>query len=272
MRNIFTILCVISLLAYGCGSSGSKESSSESTEAESSDIKEIVEREFEYPIPTAYQVTSLLQDAGAGFVLGITNSPDNVDKYETQKDRALNLGIYGADLSYASTYNRQEETMSFLNASKKLVDDLQMSGIFTTEMVSRVETNIANKDSLILIVTESFYDTYESLNQNGQNKLSLLVVAGSWIEGLYITSQLAISSNYDERIMDIVAKQKIPANQLFELLQQHSGDEDVSSVLPLVNYLKETYASIDENAPLSQEQLDDIYKNVETTRSAIVGD
>ncbi len=61
--------------------------------------------------------------------------------------------------------------------------------------------------------------------------------------------------------MDIVAKQKIPANQLFELLQQHSGDEDVSSVLPLVNYLKETYASIDENAPLSQEQLDDIYKN-----------
>jgi len=273
MRNILTILCVISLLAYGCGTSGSKEESSSSSEsAESSSIKEAVEREFKYPIPTAYQVTQLLQTAEAGFVLGITNSPENVDRYETQKDKALNLGIYGADLSYSSTYNRQEETMGFLNASKKLVDDLQMSGIFTQEMVTRVENNISNKDSLILIVTESFYDTYEYLNQNGQNKLSILVVTGSWIEGLYITTQLAISSNYDKRIMDIVAKQKTAVNQLFDLLQKHSGDEDISEVLPFINYLKETYSTIDENSPLTQEQLDDIFNNVDKTRSDIVGD
>ncbi len=273
MKNIFTILCVISMFAYGCGSSGTtQESSDNSDSTEISDIREKVEREFMYPIPTSYQVTQLLQDAEASFVLGITNSPENVDKYETQKDKALNLGIYGADLSYASTYNRQEETMSFLNASKQLVDDLQLSSIFTVEMVSRIENNLSNKDSLILIVTESFYDTYEYLNKDGQNKLSLLVVAGSWIEGLYITTQLAISSNYDVRIMDIVSKQKGPANQLFDLLSKHSGDDDVSAVLPFLNYLKETYAGIDENTPLTQEQLDNIYNNVDKTRSAIVGE
>ena len=271
MKNIFAIFCVISMLAYGCGSSGSKETSS-SGEETSANIREKVEREFKYPIPTAYQVTQLLQDAGAGFVLGITNSPENVSSYETQKDKALNLGIYGADLSYASTYNRQEETMGFLNASKQLVDELQMSSVFTPTMVGRVENNLSNKDSLILIVTESFYDTYEYLNQNDQNKTSLLVVAGSWIEGLYITTQLAISSNYDARIMDIVAKQKEPANQLYDLLSQHSGDADIDSVLPLLNYMKETYSSIDTSTPLTQAQLDEIYSNVDKTRSTIVGE
>lgn len=270
MRNIFIVFCVISMLTYGCGSSGSKEESSDS--AESTTVLEKIEREFKYPIPTAYQVTQLLQDAEASFVLGITNSPENVDRYETQKDKALNLGIYGADLSYASTYNRQEETMAFLNASKQLVDDLQLSSVFTPTMVGRVENNLTNKDSLILIVTESFYDTYEYLNKNGQNKTSLLVVTGSWIEGLFITSQLAISSNYDPRIMDIVSKQKAPANQLFDLLSEHLGDNDVSEVLPFLNYLKNTFATIDSNTPLTQEQLDDIFSNVDKTRGAIVGE
>ncbi len=270
MRNIFTIFCVLSMFAYGCGSSGSKGESSD--KAESATLREKIEREFKYPIPTAYQVTQLLQDAEASFVLGITNSPENVDRYETQKDKALNLGIYGADLSYASTYNRQEETMAFLNASKSLVDDLQLSSVFTPAMVGRVENNLTNKDSLILIITESFYDTYEYLNKNGQNKTSLLVVTGSWIEGLYITTQLAISSNYDTRIMDIVSKQNAPANQLFDLLSQHSADADVSEVLPFLTYLKDTYANIDSSAPLTQEQLDNIFSNVDKTRNAIVGE
>ena len=97
--------------------------------------------------------------------------------------------------------------MAFLNASKNLVEDLQMGSIFNEAMVSQVEINISNKDSLILIVTQSFYDTYEYMNKSGQNKLALLVVTGSWIEGLYITSQLAISSNYNPRIMKIVTMQ-----------------------------------------------------------------
>ncbi len=258
------------MFTYGCGSSGSKEETSDS--AKSTTIREKIEREFKYPIPTAYQVTQLLQDAEAAFVLGITNSPENVDRYETQKDKALNLGIYGADLSYASTYNRQEETMSFLNASKQLVDDLQLSSVFTPAMVGRVENNLTNKDSLILIITESFYDTYEYLNKNGQNKTSLLVVTGSWIEGLFITSQLAISSNYDPRIMDIVSKQKASANQLFDLLSEHSTDSDVSEVLPFLSYLKDTFATIDDSTPLTEEQLDDIFNNVDKTRGAVVGE
>ncbi len=250
--------------------SGKKES------AQSQDAKptanEIAIKEFKYPIPTSFQVTQLLQDADASFVLGITNPVANADKYETRKDKALNLGIYGADLSYASTYNKQEESMQFLNATKKLLEGLELSSVFNESMANSLEANIDNKDSLISIVTQSFYDTYAELNKSGESKLSLLVVSGSWIEALYITCQIAVSSNYDKRIMDVVAKQKLSAKKLGELCEQYGEeDEDIKSILPLIRFMNLVYDGVIDEVGITEGQLGDILENVSMTRNRIIG-
>lgn len=233
---------------------------------------EIAIKEFKYPIPTSFQVIQLLQDANASFVLGITNPVENVDKYETRIDKALNLGIYGADLSYASTYNKQEETMQFLNATKTLLEGLELSSIFNEKMASNIEANIDNKDSLIIIVTQSFYDTYEGLNKSGDSKLSLLVVSSSWIEALYITCQLAVSSNYDKRLMDIVAKQKLSAKKLAELFNQYGEeDQDIQSVFPVIRFMNLIYDGVIDEVGITEGQLSDILENVTMTRNKITG-
>lgn len=266
-----TQLLSFAILIGAIASCGNKKSTEkQEIPIETEEISEIVKKEFKYPIPTSYQVTQLLQDADAAFVLDITNSVENVDKYETQRDKALNLGIYGADLSYASTYNKQEETMQLLQASRGLIDGLQISNVFTQAMADRIEANIENKDSLISIISKSFYRTYEQLNQNGQDKLALLVVAGSWIEGLYITAQLAISSNYDERIMDIVGNQKLAAQKLAELCEKYQDDEDVKSILPLIRFMNLIYDGVIEGSRITQGQLGDILENVESTRNEII--
>lgn len=274
MKNVLFILLAgcTPLLFTGCGSnSGQKGDGAESSSsADLSNVKDVVEQEFQYPIPTAYQVTELLQGAEAAFVLNITNPLDNVDKYETQRDKALNLGIYGADLSYASTYNKQEETMQFLNVSKRLLDELDISNVFDESVVSRIETNIDNKDSLITIVTRSFFKTYQEMNKAGQSKLSFLVVSGSWIEALYITCQLSISSNYDPKLMEIVAKQKTSSERLSQLAEQYADDPDVDSILPLLRFMKLVYDGVNESIPLTEGQLNDILSNVELTRSEII--
>jgi len=265
------LICVgISGLILSCGSNKKSENSVAQFEESAEKINEVFKNEFKYPIPTAFQVSQLLQDANAAFILAITNPVENVDKYETQRSKALNLGIYGADLSYASTYNRKEETMQLLKASKSLIDGLQISNVFTQSMADRIEENVENKDSLINIISHSFYRTYEQLNQNGQDKLALLVVAGSWIEGLYITTQLAISSNYDERIMKIVGDQKITAKKLAELCEKYQDDADVNSILPLIRFMNLVYDGVIEGATISKGQLSDILDNVEETRNEIV--
>lgn len=268
MKKVSYIFLIAGAISYisSCTSTEKKEAVQEEPSA-----NEIAVKEFKYPIPTSFQVTQLLQDADASFVLGITNPVDRADKYETRKDKALNLGVYGADLSYASTYNQQEETMKFLNASKKLLEGLELSNVFNTEMATSIETNIDNKDSLITIVTNSFYDTYSELNNNGESKLSLLVVSGSWIEALYITCQLAVSSNYDQRIMDVVAKQKLSAQKLAELCEQYGEeDQDIQSVLPLLRFMNLVYDGVMDDVGITKGQLGDILENVTMTRNRIV--
>ena len=268
--KLFVCDCISGLI-FSCGNNKKAENSVAQFEESTEKINEVVQNEFKYPIPTSFQISQLLQDANAAFILAITNPVENVDKYETQRAKALNLGIYGADLSYASTYNRKEETLELLKASKSLIDGLQISNVFTQSMANKIEENVENKDSLISIISHSFYRTYAQLNQNGQDKLALLVVAGSWIEGLYITTQLAISSNYDDRIMKIVADQKITANKLAELCEKYKDDADVNSILPLIRFMNLVYDGVIEGASISKGQLLDILDNVEATRNDIVG-
>ena len=272
-KNTLIVTLCLSFIAtlYSC-SSEKKSSESDATEEVSvEDVNEFIEKEFKYPIPTSFEVTQLLQDAGASFLSDITNSPDNVDKYETQRAKALNLGIYGADLSYASTFDKQEETMKYLEVSKGLVDGLQLSNVFTQEMADQIEANIESKDTLITIISKTFYETYSQLNKNGQDKLALLVVSGSWIEGLYITAKLAVVSEYDKRLMDIVGNQKLSAQKLKELCETYQDDEDVKSILPLIRFMNLIYDGVIEGAGITEGQLNDIIDNVEATRNDIIG-
>jgi hypothetical protein len=213
----------------------------------------------------------MLQDAKASYIDDITNDPKNVDKYITEWQKALNLGVYGADLSYASTFNKQDRTIAFLDVSRKLVDELNISTAFNESLVRKLEENLENKDSLILIITESFFETYNYLNQNGEEKKSLLVVSGSVIEGLYITSELIKSSNYNQDLMNVLAQQKMQVQKLTELLEDHAADENVNKVLPTLRYINLFFDQLGESSEISQGQFEDVATSVADMRSEIVG-
>ncbi|MDH5610798.1 MAG: hypothetical protein OEY56_15080, partial [Cyclobacteriaceae bacterium] len=231
-------------------------------------LESFIKEKLDYPIPTSLEVSQMLQEAQAIYQPDIVNDPENNARYVTEWQKALNLGVYGADLSYASTFDKQEETMALLEASKKLIDDLNISTIYNSQMVQRMEANLGNKDSLIRIISESFYDTYHYLNRNGAEKTSVLVVAGSVVEGLFITSELIISSNYNDRLMEVFAKQKSHVRQLVELMEGHAEDENVNRVLPTLRYISLYYDQIGEDEKLSKGAFDDIASSIREMRSS----
>ncbi len=270
MKKLFysLVLGLLALAFTNCG--GTSEKSPEEKEKEKEELSTFVEREFEYPIPTSYEVTNRLQKANANFVFNITNPPENVDKYIADWQKAMNLGVYGADLSYASTYNKQEETTEFLNASRQLVEELNITSAFNEEMLGRIEENLDNKDEMILIITESIYDTYNHLNANGEELNSLLVIAGSVIEGLYITGQLIISSEYNEDLMSVLAEQKSQVNKLVELMEKYSDDENVNRVLPKLRYISLFFDQLGEGGAMTEDQFNDVIGSINEMRSTVV--
>lgn len=262
----FLLLAAVAVMSIvSCGTKQAKEAENTSVTAKEAAFKSVTK----YPIPTAFEVIKLLNNAGASYILSLSNPIENVDKYIPTKSKALNLGIYGADLSYASTYQMKQETMNYLKVSKKLIDELQITSAFNVEFAQRVEKNIDNKDSLIHIISDSFYDTYEFLVNNGKDNTSLLVMCGSWVEGLYITTQMAVISKNSDDILKIVANQKEPLTKLLELMNPYTNDKDLTEMTAALKPLADIYATIGVDK-LTQEQFDQITKSVNDVRSLIV--
>ena len=226
-------------------------------------------REFVYPLPTAFEVTEMLNRIGAAYILTLSNPVSNVERYLTEKSKALNLGIYSADLSYASAYNQKQSVIDYMDVSKKLIDALNISGAISQDVIEQVEANQDNKDELVNIITNTFYDTYEYLNQANRGSVSLLVLAGTWVEGLYIVTHITENVYYNKEMVTIIMKQKASLDTLMELMQVAKDDpavaETISELLPLYN----TYLAV-ENDAITEAQVLFITNEIYRVRNKMV--
>ncbi|NOQ25826.1 MAG: hypothetical protein GQ564_10735 [Bacteroidales bacterium] len=241
-----------------------------STEAklEKSEIEKKV-RDVIYPMPTAFEVTDMINNIEASYIIGLTNETSNVDKYFTNKDQAINLGIYSADLSYASTYNMKQEVMSYMEASENLVVELGITGAFSMDFIDKVEENIKNKEVLVELITGSFYDTYEYLVKNKREDLSLLVLTGTWVEALYISCNISETVYHNPELVKVILHQKSSLGELLELLDPYKDHENIQQVLASLKPIKNVYDSIDENG-ITDIQLTSIIKQISEIRKSFI--
>ena len=269
---IFSLILVIMAGFSGCKGKAPREAQTVDEgivlEEPGSAKDELVKEVIDYPLPTSFEVTKLLIDAGAGYILDLCNRTENAGKYINLKSKALNLGVYGADLSYAATYNQTQETMQYLEVSAKLIDELQISTAFNQTLVERVENNIDNVDSLIIIISDSFYETYEYLQANEQDNMSLLVIAGSWIEALYISTQISIISADNKQIVEIISDQRSSLAELINLLEEIKDDPMINDVYSGLTDIKALYDA--SASPLEPEELDELINATQSLRNSII--
>lgn len=259
-------MLALAFFAFACNSQ-------QETETEEPELDEEVEpltakALSEYPIPTPFEVTKMLNEAGASYISDLLNSNQDVYKYETEKKQALNLGVYGADLSYASTYNKTQETMQYISASQELTEKLGIAAAIDQSVVDRLGENQDNQDSLYKIITNTFYKSFEELNNTGRGNISALVLAGGWIEGLYISTQLALTAENEDKVIKGIIDQKPTIKTLIATLKTYPEDENVKDVLAKLEKINTELPS--EGETIGKEQLDKITKLVEEVRTSII--
>ncbi len=269
-QTLVLVLMAIILVFPACkmGRKSSGNDSAASGELDKARVEKDV-REFVYPLPTSFEVTEMLNRIGAAYILTLTNPVANVEKYLTEKSKAINLGIYGADLSYASTYNQKQEVISFMDVSKKLIDALNISGAISPDIVEQVEANQDDKDKLVEIITNSFYDTYEYLNRSDRGSVSMLVLAGSWVEALYISTHISQDTYNNKEMVKIVMDQKASLNKLVSLMEVVKENAAVAETLSLLANIHAIYNSIEEGA-ITKDQMDAIIKEINAVRTKMV--
>jgi hypothetical protein len=267
-QNLMRVMAFSALSVIVLNSCGTKQAK-EAEELETVTKEQAFEGVTSYPIPTSFEVIQMINKAGASYILSICNPVDNANKYFTEKAKAINLGIYGADLAYSTTYQMKQETMNYLKVSKKMIDELNISTGFNQKLAERVEANIDNKDSLILIITDSFYDSYKYLVESGKDNMSLMVIAGSWTEGLYLTSQIALTSRNNVEFVKIMANQKAPLTKLMELMQTRAAEVEISELINTLKPIVDIYSGV-QGDTLTNEQFQAIVENITKIRNSLV--
>ncbi|MDG5799475.1 hypothetical protein QA597_03770 [Marinilabiliaceae bacterium ANBcel2] len=265
------LILVSALLIVSCNFGGSSRDRSQQQSAETLDRERVEQdvREFVYPLPTTFEVTEMLNRIGAAYILTLSNPPSNVDRYLTEKSKAINLGIYSADLSYASTYNQKQETIDYMEVSKTLIDALNISGAVSADIIEQVEEKQDDKDELIKLITNTFYDTYEHLNQNNRGEISMLVLAGSWVEALYIATHISEDTFNNKEMVKIVMDQKSSLNKLMELMSVFKDNRAVSEVIDQLTPIHNIYNSIDDGS-ITERQMNAIIKEINEVRTQMV--
>lgn len=247
------------LLAAGltsCGSSSEdKSKNSDEFDEASETLKQQIE-EVVYNIPSPSEIPYLLQATGAEYNENLLNPRQNVDQYATRNDKAaLNLGVYVADIGYLTSYDKTQEAINYLGACKTLADNLGLIGTFDSELGQQFEQNIANKDSLAHLLDRTIKQAQAFLIDDDRNKLASLVVTGSFIEGLYISTGLIKSYPKDilpedsrnlvlTPLMRVVLEQKKAVSELLKMLNSVDQTEPVTSIVKDLNDLQSTYQKL----------------------------
>ena len=227
-----------------------------------------------YPLPTPFEVTNLIQSTGASYNISIANNINNATNYNSQKAQAINLGIYGADLAYASTYNQAQNTRDYINVIKKLADELGLSDAIDQKLMERFEQNIENSDSIYKMVTNSYAKVYNSLYKQGKQNSALLVITGAWVESLYLATQITQTAKNPDKLRNDLGQQKFNYNTLMGMLNQSKDDKTIKSIydelLPLKNIWDKVTKDEDDNTTMSEETFNQLSKSIVELRNQFI--
>jgi len=219
------ILAFIPLLA-ACsgGSSEQDELDTTQTTDPTQEARLQKTRNIFYNVPSPMETAALLKKAGAQYNARILNDVKNVDKYTSASKQALNLGVYGADLSYASVFNQTQESMFYTSCSKKLADRLGVIHAFNDSTLEAMEKNMNDRDALLDIISETYWSMDAYLKENERDNISVLMIAGGWVEGLYIATQISKTNDAPE-LRQRIAEQKLSLSDLIGLVGTYEGDD-----------------------------------------------
>jgi hypothetical protein len=248
-RFFLMIFVMLGFILSGCNrgpkSDGSGDfEASGSIDAETQEQLNTAKRIF-YSLPSPLETAMLIKNAGAEYNEALMNPTSNTSKYITSKSKALNLGIYSTDLSYASLFDQNQATLNYIEAAKAMADGLNILDAIDEETVNRLEEQINNRDAIIDIISETLMNSSSFLKENDMEGTASVILVGGWVEGLYIATNLVDINNLNNsKLVERIVDQKLSLDIMVSLLESSPEDADAQAVLADVLALKTIFDKI----------------------------
>jgi hypothetical protein len=219
-------------------------------------------------LPDRNMVMKLVEENKIEYNPDLLNDPNKSNKYTIELAKAVNLGIYGADLSIASSFDQTQESMVFLKCVNVLAGYLGVNSAFDQRMFERVDANENNKDSITEIVTGAFKKVDEILKYNNRPATAAVILSGCWIEGLYVSCHLAQEVGAQNIIKAIIG-QKESLKNLIVMLEAVELDENARFILTDLKELYDIYNVAEANTKYDKKAIEGITQKISELRNKI---
>ncbi len=140
-----------------------------------------------FSIPSPVQAALAIKQAGLKYQKDQTAPLDKADAVTARMAQATLLGVYGADMSYATVHKDGQRALATLQAIERLGAKLELGNAFDKALVERFKANLGSEDSLLRFSGIAFRAADQYLKTNDAHDVSAWVLAGGWIEGLHLT-------------------------------------------------------------------------------------
>lgn len=198
-----------------------------------------------YSLPSPLELSSLFKQEGIVYKSEKLHQLEKREDYHLTHMKALNLGVYGADLSYAALFGVHEDAITYFSATQIIADQLGIGQTFRKKFVSRLEENANNKDTLLQVISDFFLTNEAYLKDSKQQDISTYVLLGGWIEGMYLGSQMIGDNSDTTGIHRIIASQKNSLNELLLMIDEiEQKPQEIQKLGTSLQALKAIYQDV----------------------------
>lgn len=229
-------------LVAGCSGS-SDENEIQNVDIDSTDLvtADSTLQVVDYSVPTPNELFEIIKLQGGKQQMNLVNSLENSENYVDVKSKALNFGVYSADVAYLSCFGIGIDFLKYFKKIEELGEELGISGAFDQGVMERIENNEANADSLFTISNDTYYNSYMYLEENQKGVELSLIMAGGYIESLYIITNLVKTYSDSDPIVEKIGDQKVVMENLIDFITQYGDDASVAEVITDLKSLSEVF-------------------------------
>lgn len=194
-------------------------------------------------IASPIEVAALINSLNIPFSTSYLADPDNLSTSTTSFEMAYSLGALSADLGYLNMYEKTGTAVNYLSSINRLADALQIGQFFDFSTIKRLATTSYDLDSLMFISINSFNNMDDYLRETERSNLSALMIAGVWMEGLFLATQVA-AQNSNEDLKSMIGEQKLILNDLLLILNNYNNEEVIQGYIDDLEMIKSIYDDV----------------------------
>ena len=251
LKHLMLLLTAV-LLVAACGQRRSEILEVDMDEVDNGELQVPSEtiNEIISNIASPIEVAALIHSMNVPFSEQYLADPETLP-ISTNFEMAYSLGALSADLGYLNIYQKTGTAVNFLTVINSLADAMDIDQFFDFETIKRLATSSSDLDSLMFISVYSFNKMDDYLREIQRSDLSSLMMTGVWMEGLYLSTQIA-KNNSNEDLKSMIGEQKLILNDLLIILNNYRNEEIIAGYISDLELIKDVFDQVNISYTLSE--------------------